>query len=116
MSPYQFHNLNELQILDLSDNLLVNLTNKEFYGLNNLKELRLNNNRLSQLAGNSILELKNLIYLNAARNQLEYWDAMASFFNNMPNLEVLDLSQNFLDAEMKSALSSLRDQVSAETS
>lgn len=89
-----FVSLPVLETLDLSQNRISVLSNDgAFSGLSSLRFLDLSNNRLAILTNHQFdTPLPNLQTLRLASNNLNKIENKV--FDNMPNLEVLDLSRN----------------------
>lgn len=87
-----FQNFNQLQILDLSRNLLSSLNSDAFSGLENtLISLDLSQNRITNLAGTPLTLLK-LQRLNLSDNHLT--DISRNFLTLLPSLQYLNISRN----------------------
>ncbi|KAJ8940810.1 hypothetical protein NQ314_010568 [Rhamnusium bicolor] len=113
-----FDGLNNLKILDLSFNQLVTLNNS-FDPLVSLRVLKLHDNQITRIYGNEFSNLKSLLslnlenniltnftiniepdnhlrILNLAKNKLTTDGIKMGSFQNLNNLEELDLSQNYI--------------------
>ncbi|XP_052685066.1 uncharacterized protein LOC128164975 [Crassostrea angulata] len=94
-TDFYFSELMELLIeLDLSYNLIQNITNVMFKGLNRLRYLNLQNNLIAMLDEFSFSRLESLRTLNLAFNQIHTINKMA--FENLLSLAKLNLTGNKL--------------------
>ncbi|RZC38612.1 TIR and/or LRR 8 domain containing protein [Asbolus verrucosus] len=101
-----FPQMPNLQILDLREVLLLNITNDAFVGLSNLKTLLLSGNKLSSIPEGALLE--RLTYLDLQHNSgnsfaSTYFSIFGQKFTKMKNLELLDLSFNAIHAVYNSS-------------
>lgn len=119
LPPGTFQYFQQLQHLDLTRNLLVNLNSDTFTGLetsllslkiaqnkivslggpplnmNELKSLDISENRLSEVAADAFSLLPNLNYLNLSRNA-HLTILPITVFHNLPKLKILDISMTNL--------------------
>jgi len=87
-----FKDFTFLKKLNLSKNLLTNITSDFLLNLKNLKTLLLHKNPIKTIHKNAFKELKNLRYLNISRCNLK--SLPEDIFFNLENLKILDLSSN----------------------
>jgi Leucine-rich repeat (LRR) protein len=93
LGKFSFACFDSLTSLDLSNQMLTNLTSSNlFFGLNNLINLKLNNNSLVYISSNSFIHLTSLIYLDLRSNKLDRLDP--DTFQGLGNLAELYLSDN----------------------
>ncbi|KAJ8029092.1 Leucine-rich repeat-containing G-protein coupled receptor 4 [Holothuria leucospilota] len=85
-----------LQILDLTNNLLETFEDDIFYSVVNLEELYLEGNRLRYIPDNLFSSLSSLRILNLKRNQLLYVSAQ-SLLPISGTLTYLDISANLME-------------------
>lgn len=83
---------NTVKILDLSNNILVELSS-ELNLMPNLIKLYLQNNMLSSLTDDSFVSLKHLEYLDLRHNRLQNLNLTLM---NLKMLKTIDVSQNYL--------------------
>lgn len=90
-----FHLLPHLTHLDLGNNLIQYIVQKEFKDLPNLRHLRLDGNHITTLGANTFTVQTELRKLNLGKNRLSYIDP--DTFNNLFNLTDLDLGYNKIE-------------------
>ncbi|XP_037940095.1 toll-like receptor 6 [Teleopsis dalmanni] len=116
--PAALKNMSLLRTLDLGENFISNLNDKDFQGLQNLYGLRLIGNLIQNITLNTFDGLSRLQILNLARNRLSYIEPgvfkstqsiqairldgnyicdIKSLFNNIKSLLWLNISENCLD-------------------
>ncbi|KAI5643666.1 leucine rich repeat domain-containing protein [Phthorimaea operculella] len=96
LDPKLFSDLNELQFLDLSNNLIFgSLKTNLFHGLSAVIKMNLESNRFTDIDSDAFSGLKALKVLNCSRGQLN--NIHFNAFQNTGSLEILDLSQNLLN-------------------
>ncbi|XP_050352140.1 protein artichoke-like [Nymphalis io] len=83
----------DLEFLDLSYNLITNLTLLTFEGINKLKILQLSNNGIIDI-NSSLFRFNTLIELYLNNNKLK--NVLVRDYENLNELEILDLSNNFI--------------------
>lgn len=86
LSPFKF--FNQLVELDLNGNMVIDLA--PLSNMKNLRKLNLSFNKINRLTG--LENLVNLRELNLSHNQIESFATLRS-----PNLERLNLSENFIN-------------------
>lgn len=96
-----FQNITALKHLDLSSNLIQQLSGKPFHGFRNLQTLILKNNPLEYIGNLVFPELTTLKYLEISHTkikQLVFSDSPnQSIFHELVTLEHLDLSSNMIE-------------------
>ncbi|XP_070492353.1 uncharacterized protein [Chironomus tepperi] len=90
-----FFNCGELEYLDLSNNILEYVGNGVFVKCPKLKKIDLSYNRLDRIEEQAFINLSNLMELNLEENFLTIYQ-QPSYSWNLPRLEVLDLSDNYI--------------------
>ncbi|XP_072043262.1 uncharacterized protein [Amphiura filiformis] len=85
-----FRALKELQVLDLSDNRLQDLTQETFQGLDHLQSLFLSNNQILELQNHIFHPIYRLTFLNISGNGIQ----RIGFKAFHSNLKTIDLRQN----------------------
>lgn len=81
-----------LQTLNLSNNLLTNLSKDAFKGLKNIFVLDLSYNKIEMIYSNALLDLERLIKLDMTSNNIVSFED--GIFRNMKSLEILILRNN----------------------
>lgn len=94
ISQQAFHNLVNLESLDLGDNEIQQINEDTFDPLVNLKKLNLTSNKLSILSEKIFKKLSLLTELYLAKNDFMY--AQFEVYTPLKNLQSLDLSQNHI--------------------
>lgn len=89
-----FHELYNLEILDLSLNWIQTIPKQVFQELHSLREAILSHNALTELATGSFSGLPYLRFVNASHNKIKH--ALITGKLQLHNLRVLDLSTNNL--------------------
>ena len=93
-------NFTRMSKLDMSHNLITNLTNDAFINCAKLQDLDLSFNQITFIESQVFTELKYLQILNLASNQIgiavEFHDEYPFQLSNMERLEEVDLSNNSL--------------------
>lgn len=93
VSPNAFQGLSNLRSLNLQGNRISQLTSDTFSrGLNRLLDLNLEDNYISDVALNTFAKLKNLQTLRLSRNKLSY--AIPATFEGLSQLKRLHMSGN----------------------
>jgi len=92
ISAESLDGLDELMLLDLSENFISELPNNLFSSTPRLRILRLNGNRLDSIPAISLLKLNNLQQLFLTRNEILSLKGETEFIS--PSLLTLDLSAN----------------------
>ncbi|XP_059471562.1 adhesion G protein-coupled receptor A2 [Neocloeon triangulifer] len=92
ISKAAFAHLPQLQKLDLKDNLIRYLAQEAFSNLTNLRRLDLSGNKLSRISGPVFLGLERLNSLKISRNELT--SIAEGTFDDLIALKSLDLSSN----------------------
>jgi Leucine-rich repeat (LRR) protein len=96
INRFTFSCFGTLTLLDLSNQIMNNLSSSEiFYGLRNLERLELNNNSIVRIYSNTFQYLGMLSYLDLSSNELLYLDSDA--FRGLENLTTLVLTDNYLN-------------------
>lgn len=90
--PDEISELENLQILDFSNNFIEHITSR-ISRLQNLQKLYLKNNRIEKLP-EEIGQLQNLIELDLSGNKIE---SLPESINNLKNLTIFYLSGNPID-------------------
>lgn len=93
-SEINFNNMTSLQILNLSNNVIVKLKSVSFAGLKNLKHLSLKFTQLQEIKPYSFSGLKSLQYLDLSNNFLSEIENFT--FWDLDSLVHIDLSHNNL--------------------
>lgn len=88
--------------LDISHNLIRNITVNSFYGLQDLVKLNMANNLISAISIGSLYYVQSLIFLNMSTNKIEELDF--GTFGNLDLLDTLDISNNGLSNFQESTL------------
>ncbi|XP_045540917.1 protein slit [Papilio machaon] len=89
-----FQNLNELKILQLSENQIHTIERDAFLALSSLERLKLNNNRIGHLPDGIFVRLKHLQRLDLSRNELTAISRRT--FRGLTSLKSLHLDGNHL--------------------
>lgn len=89
-----FQNTIKLEILDLGDNQLTNLSDNIFSPLRNLRYLYLTHNRIDSIRENSFRGLESLEEIYISNNQLK--TIPYQVFSTARQLRVIDISGNYL--------------------
>lgn len=84
----------KLNRLDLKENDITNIETNSFDGLHSLTELNLVANQMHQNYEDNVLDLKYLKNLNIKSNSL---NNLTKIFDNLNNIEILDLNNNYID-------------------
>ncbi|CAG4957394.1 unnamed protein product [Parnassius apollo] len=101
-----FQNLNELKILQLSENQIHTIERDAFLSLNSLERLKLSNNRLGHLAEGLFVRLRHLQRLDLSRNELTAISRRT--FRGLTALKSLHLDGNHLKCIDDKALEHLK--------
>ena len=107
LSALAFSNLFKLEKLNLSDNQIKSLPGSVFSDLIELEELDVSNNRVASLAANVFNNLSELEKLNVSNNQIA--SLPASVFNNLSDLEELNVSNNQIASLAASVFNNLSE-------
>ena len=94
LDPGIFHDVLDLQALDLSENLLTSLPSGLLEGMGNLVTLHVDNNKLTELCNTTFHGVSNLKTLSLVGNNLTRIDD--GVFAGLPSLTTLDLTNNHL--------------------
>jgi len=86
------HDLASLEVLELSGNKLVQLSNNAFFALTSLTHLSLESNRIVRISPYAFSGLGDLVWLDLSSNRIQYLDF--AFFNPLKKLLRLDLVGN----------------------
>ncbi|XP_029442799.1 toll-like receptor 3 [Rhinatrema bivittatum] len=103
VTPSPFHSLQNLTVLDLSNNNLANLGEDLLDGLHNLENLNLQHNNLAQLwkkvyPGGPVLFLKHLVKMQVLRLDSNGLDEIpVNAFRGLSKLKYLGLGSNILN-------------------
>ncbi|KAK5650936.1 hypothetical protein RI129_001965 [Pyrocoelia pectoralis] len=97
----------ELIELDISHNLLTNITLNSFYGLQNLTKLTIDNNLITDISIGSFHYLQSLTFLNLSNNKMEEIDF--GVLGNLEQLEKLDISYNRLNTFQEGTFHALKN-------
>lgn len=92
LSYFSIHKLRSLSELDLSNNAITSVQPKSFENSRALLKLDLSNNRIEQLPSSTFSSLPNLQSLSLARNRIQRVDSAA--FYDLVSLESLELEEN----------------------
>jgi len=92
LSEKFFTGLSKLEIVDFIDNQLAYLAPETFHGLKCLKNIELRGNLLEKISVNAFKELKKLVLIDLSYNNLTNIDN--DTFNGLPNLRKIDLRSN----------------------
>jgi Leucine-rich repeat (LRR) protein/energy-coupling factor transporter ATP-binding protein EcfA2 len=87
-----FKGLEDLEIIDLSGNILKSIDEHAFNNFPNLAKIYLSNNKIKSIHGDAFKDLNDLREIKLSQNEIESIDEHA--FNNLPNLAEIDLSNN----------------------
>lgn len=89
-----FDGLNKLKTLDLSFNAMQYILSNWFWSLKSLEELYLHGNSFGRLSDYPLFESQSLNILDISKCRISYigYDAFAK----IPNLRILDVSENYL--------------------
>ncbi|XP_075305522.1 uncharacterized protein LOC142367435 isoform X2 [Odontesthes bonariensis] len=93
--PPDIRNLASLEILNMNDNIIFELTCDDFVNTKHLTELSLNFNHITKLDRCVFENLSNLKLLDLSKNLL--WTFGDAFKTALPKLEVLYISQNYIN-------------------
>ena len=105
MKDYMVQDLGNLQILDLSSNLLEVIPPSSFHGLRNLHTLKMSDNGLQTVEANSLTGIQSLHTLNLQNNSISLIEVEA--FSNLTLLQDLNLFNNSLGS-VPTAIGALR--------
>ena len=94
LDPGVFQQVSDLQVLDLSDNLLTSLPSGLLDNLTNLVTLRIDNNNLAELPNTTFRGVSNLKTISLVGNNLVH--IAEGVFAGLPLLTTLDLTDNDL--------------------
>lgn len=104
-SSIEFHGLNQLRVLDLSNNQIRALEEGIFKGCDNLQELKLDGNRLSSVPSSSLNGPIAMKILSINFNRITTIEKDA--FTAQPNLEQIDLMGNYISTVAGNAFHNL---------
>lgn len=99
-------NNSHLEVLDLAENKIFDITAQSFLGPTGLRVLILSKNNISQIPNNTFSGLQSLTNLNLSYNHLESISSM--LFEGLPNLIDLDLSHNEIDSLDKEVMKNIK--------
>ncbi|KAI3355418.1 hypothetical protein L3Q82_018259 [Scortum barcoo] len=91
-----FASLGSLNFLNLNNNSLVTLGDDFFDGLSNLTELVIHDNRITAVSSTSFKSLTSLKLLDLAYNKLRQLTKVHCILQQLPNLQILSIKQNYL--------------------
>lgn len=106
ISLYAFEGLNNLKVLDLSYNVVQYILPQWFYSLKSLEFLYLRGNNLGETTSltKNCFSSKTLKFLDISKCLISF---LSPAIFNLPNLEELDISENFLISLNRKLISSL---------
>ena len=107
LSALAFSNLFKLEKLNLSDNQIKSLPGSVFSDLVELEDLNLSDNRVASLAASVFNNLSELEKLNVSNNKIA--SLPASVFNNLSGLEELNVSNNQIASLAASVFNNLSE-------
>lgn len=104
--PKAIESLSNLRSLDLSYNLITDITNTSYQGIEQLYGLNLESNRIGNLSKGVFSELPSLRILNLSKNRIVKIDQAT--FEDVPDLHALRLDSNFI-SDINGLFPNLRD-------
>jgi Leucine-rich repeat (LRR) protein len=93
--PKALHNLEAIQTLDLSSNVIGFLKLESLQGLPKLRTLKLARNEISRVGKDAFREVRNLLHLDLSGNRLQTLDQET--FKSVSDLQALNLAENQLE-------------------
>jgi hypothetical protein len=92
IGEHGFEGANNVEIIDLSENLIKRIEFYDFNCLKNLKEIDLSSNNINFIHHNSFNLISNVNKINLSHNKLEYLNKI--IFKQLVNLKEIGLSNN----------------------
>ncbi|XP_073685722.1 transforming growth factor beta activator LRRC32 [Garra rufa] len=89
-----------IHLLDLSQNLLQNLTEQELPGLSNIRRLNLHANKIQFIQPGLFQNMSRLELLDLSENSLDLYAALKTYIGPLTSVRHLDLSGNGLFTDM----------------